>query len=281
MKNIYTFIALLSTSFLLAQSPWAQEKGKFYTQLSFSTISNYDEVFGDPEYNTDREITDNTLQLYSEYGLTAKTTLLLNVPLKFIKTGDLTPRDGVALNAIFTDASSKTSLGNIAFGIKHQFYKKKWIVSGQLNVEANTGSFEAASGIRTGQDAWTFTPTLNIGRSFDKFYVQAFTGIDLRTNDYSNNFKIGGEIGTKVHSKIWLVGFVDIVNSFNDGDINLPLSNAATALYVNNQEYTAFGLKAIGEINKSFGGILSFGGAFSGNNVAKQAALTVGVYHKF
>ncbi|WP_298417904.1 transporter [uncultured Kordia sp.] len=275
MKKLYTLISLLSSGFLLAQSPWTQEKGKFYTQLSFSTISNYDEVFGDPEYNTGREITDNTLQLYSEYGLTSKTTLVLNVPLKFIRSGN--PIGQIPI----IKGDSITALGNVGFGVKHQFYKKKWIISGQLNVEANTGTFDNSSGIRTGRDAWTFTPTINIGRSFDKFYVQAFTGIDITTNDYSTNFKIGGEIGTKVHRRIWLVGFLDIVNSFNDGDVDLPISNVGTALYVNNQEYAAFGLKAIGEINKSFGGILTFGGAFSGNNVAKQAALTVGVYHKF
>ena len=275
MKKIFVFIAIFSASFLFAQSPWTQEKGKFYTQFSFTTIANYDEVFGDPEYTTDREITDNTFQLYGEYGLSSKTTLLVNIPVKFIKTGDVV--NGIA----FITEDSKTAFGNISLGLKHQFYAKKWIISGQLNIEANTGTFEAASGIRTGQDAWTFTPTINIGRSFEKFYVQAFTGFDVKTNKYSNNFKIGGEIGTKVHSKIWLVGFVDIVNSFNDGDVNLPLSNFGTALYINNQEYGAFGLKAIGELNNSFGGVLSFGGAFSGNNVAKQAALSVGIYHKF
>lgn len=275
MKNIYTIIAILSVQFLLAQSPWTQEKGKFYTQLSFTTISNYDEIFGDPDYQTDREITDNTLQLYGEYGISNKTTLIVNLPIKFISTGD------VVNGSAFITEDSKSAFGNVSIGLRHRFYNKKWIISGQLNVEANTGTFETASGIRTGQDAWSFTPTINIGRSFDKFYVLAFTGIDLKTNDYSSNFKIGGEIGTKVHSKIWLIGFVDIVSSFNDGDVNLPLSNAATALYVNNQEYGAFGLKAVGEINKSFGGILSFGGAFSGNNVAKQAAITVGLYHKF
>lgn len=275
MKKVFVFIAILSSSFLYAQSPWTQEKGKFYTQFSFSTIANYDEIFGDPEYKTDREITDNSLQLYVEYGVSSKTTLILNLPIKFIKTGD-----AVNVNTFITE-DSKTAIGNISLGLKHQFYNKKWIISGQLNVEATTGTFETASGIRTGQDAWTFTPTLNIGRSFDKFYVQAFIGIDLKTNNYSNNFKIGGEIGTKVHSKIWLVGFVDIVSSFSDGDVNLPLSNFGTALYINNQEYGAFGLKAIGEFTNSFGGVLSFGSAFSGNNVAKQAALTVGIYHKF
>lgn len=275
MKKIYTIIAVLSCTFVFAQSPWTQEKGKFYTQLSFTTIANYDEVFGDPDYETDREITDNTLQLYGEYGISSKTTLLLNLPIKLISTGDV-----VNGNAFITE-DSKTAFGNISVGLRHQFYTKKWIISGQLNVEANTGSFDMSSGIRTGHDAWTLTPTLNIGRSFDSFYVQAFTGIDLKTNNYSNNFKIGGEIGTKVHTNIWLIGFVDIVNSLNDGDINLPLSNLGTALYVNNQEYGAFGLKAIGEFSNSFGGIVSFGGAFSGTNVAKQAALTFGLYKRF
>ncbi|PTX60483.1 hypothetical protein C8N46_106127 [Kordia periserrulae] len=275
MRNFYTIIALFCSGIVFAQSPWTQEKGKFYTQLSFTTISNYDEVFGTPDYQTDREITDNTLQLYGEYGISNKTTLIFNVPLKLISTND------VVGGTAFISEDSKTAFGNISVGIRHQFYKKKWLISGQLNIKANTSTFEAASGIRTGEDAWSFTPTLNIGRSFDKFYIQAFTGIDLRTNNYSNNFKIGGEIGTKVHSKIWLIGFVDIVNSFNDGDVNLPLSNLATALYVNNQEYGAFGLKAIGEINNSFGGIVTFGGAFSGNNVAKQAALTFGLYKRF
>ncbi|WP_046743458.1 hypothetical protein [Kordia zhangzhouensis] len=275
MKNIYTIIAILSTSFLFAQSPWTQEKGKFYTQLSFSTIPNYANVFGNPEFETDREITDNTLQFYGEYGISSKTTLLVNLPLKLIKTG----------NAIgettFIAENSKTALGNISLGLKHQFYNKKWLLTGQLNVEANTSTFEAASGIRTGYDSWTFTPTLNFGKSFNSFYIQAFTGVDLKTNDYSNNFKIGGEIGTKIHTKIWLIGFLDIVNSFNDGHIDLPLSNYGTALYVNNQEYTAFGIKSIVEISADFGGMVNFGGAFSGNNVAKQAALTIGIYKYF
>ena len=275
MKNFYTIIALFCLGIVSAQSPWTQEKGKFYTQLSFTTISNYDEIFGDPDYQTDREITDNTLQLYGEYGISNNTTLIVNLPLKLISTNDI-----VGGSAFITE-DSETAFGNISVGIRHQFYKEKWIISGQLDIKANTSTFEIASGIRTGEDAWSFTPTLNLGRSFDKFYIQAFTGIDLRTDNYSNNFKVGGEIGTKVHSKIWLIGFVDIVKSFNDGDVTLPLSNLATALYVNNQEYGAFGLKAIGEINNSFGGIVTFGGAFSGNNVAKQAALTFGLYKRF
>ena len=51
-------------------------------------------------------------------------------------------------------------------------------------------------------------------------------------------------------------------------------------MYVNDQEYTAYGIKIIGEISPEFGIIAGFGGAFSGNNVAKQAAINIGLYYK-
>ncbi|MBC3759901.1 hypothetical protein H7U19_15925 [Hyunsoonleella sp. SJ7] len=276
MRTYLAFLFLISAQIINAQSGWTLKKGKAYTQIAFTTIPSYSEIFANPEYLTEREIVDNTLQFYAEYGLTDKTTIILNLPLKFIKTDGLVGNSSGVTNA---DASSK--LGNVEIGLKQQFYNKKWVIAGQLNVEANTGSFDNTSGIRTGYDAWTFTPTLNASRSFDGFYVQGFTGLNLRTNGYSSNFKIGGEIGAKPWEKILLIAFLDIVESFRNGNINLPVSNQLTALYVNNQEYTTYGLKIIGEITDAFGINAGFGGAFSGNNVAKSPALTLGLYHKF
>lgn len=77
-----------------------------------------------------------------------------------------------------------------------------------------------------------------------------------------------------------MITFLDFVISLNNGDFHTPIQNTLTALYVNDQEYTAFGLKAIIEISSQFGLIAGFGGAFSGNNVAKEAALNIGLYYK-
>ena len=60
------------------------KKGKFYTQFSFTTISNYDTLFGEPNYSNFGKYTDNTFQLYGEYGLSDKTTLIVNLPIKNI-----------------------------------------------------------------------------------------------------------------------------------------------------------------------------------------------------
>jgi len=273
MKNNFVVIFLFVNFSIFAQSPWTQEKGKVYTQLSFTSISNYHTLFGDPDYSTSGDITDKTIQLYGEYGLTNKTSLLVNLPLKLISID-------VFENSGNTDFNT-TTLGNIEIGVKHNFLKKDWLLSGQLSIEANTATYDTTSGIRTGYDAFTFTPLVLAGKSFSKTYIQTFLGANIRTNDYASNFKIGGEVGYKIFNHIWLISFIDIVKSFENGDIQLPIENTLNGLYVNNQEYGAFGFKGIGEITKTFGVSASVAGAFFGNNVAKQAALNIGVYQKF
>ena len=119
MKKFVVFILLLSVSQVYSQSPWAQKKGKAYTQLSFTSISEYKSLFGSPDYLTERTVVDNTLQFYGEYGLTDKTSLVLNLPFKMIKTGELT---NTLLIAPSSQAGSESSLGNIEVGIKHVFY---------------------------------------------------------------------------------------------------------------------------------------------------------------
>jgi len=280
MKNCIKILVFFISASAFAQSPWTQKKGEFYTQLSFTTIPSYTDIFGDPDYKTFGEITDNTIQFYGEYGFSDKTSLIVNLPLKLISINDFEdPR--IDCGGDCSEDFKESALGNLEIGLKHNFYRKDWILSGQFSVEANTGSYDATSGIRTGYDAFTFTPLFTAGRSFDKTYIQSFIGANIRTNDYSSNFKIGGEVGHKITKGIWLIGFVDIVKSFKNGDIVLPLENTLTALYVNDQDYGAYGLKGIGEITNKFGLTAGFGGAFFGNNVAKQVALNFGLYHKF
>lgn len=277
MKNLTKILFIFISCTLFSQSPWTQKKGKAFTQLSYTSIANYTAVFGSPDYETERAVSDNTLQLYTEYGLTDKTSILLNVPLKLITTNELVNNTPTP----FTIEDSETSIGNIELSLKHNFYKKDWLITGQLSVEANTSSYNEASGIRTGYDAWSVTPLFIVGKSFNEIYLQAFTGFNFKSNDYSSNFRLGGEIGKKITDKIWLIGFLDISKSLKNGDFIVPNNNILTALYVNDQEYGSFGLKAIGEFNDTFGATFGFGGAFFGNNVAKAPALSIGLYKKF
>ena len=49
-------------------------------------------------------------------------------------------------------------------------------------------------------------------------------------------------------------------------------------MYVSDQEYGSFGVKGILKFTDQFRVTNGFGSAFFGNNVAKQVALTYGVY---
>ena len=279
MKKFITIIILLLGFSAFTQGPWTQKKGKFYTQISFTTIPNYNTLFGNPDYSVRGRISDHTLQFYNEYGLSSKTTLLISVPYKFISNKGLVNPCIVAPCPEYSN--KENTLGNIEIGIKHNFYKKKWLISGQFSMEADTGSFYINSGIRTGYDAFTFTPLFIAGKSFENNYLQTFIGTRIRTNKYSSSFKVGGEYGSKVTKNIWVIGFLDIEKSLKNGTIILPNSNLSTGLYVNNQEYGVVGVKAIGEFSNNFGITASLPTALFGNNVAKQVAFSVGVYHKF
>lgn len=277
MKHSTLLLSLFFTSTFLAQSPWTQEKGRFFTNLSYSTISNYNTLFGDPDYHTERTISDRTFQLYGEYGLSEKTSIIFSIPLKSIETGASTFAPPYLP---ITTANTETSFGNIKLGIKHNFYNDGWVLSGQFNIDTNTGKYDVSSGIRTGYDAWSFTPLFLAGKSFGKNFFQSFIGADIRTNDYSSNFKIGGEFGRKITQNIWLIGFLDVSKSFNNGNVVLPQENLFTGLYVNNQEWVAYGLKGILEFC-DFGLTAGIGSAFSGNNVPKKVAFSFGIFNRF
>ncbi|HAO15021.1 MAG TPA: hypothetical protein DDE71_05625, partial [Tenacibaculum sp.] len=75
----------------------------------------YKELFGNRDYRTDREITDNTLQLYAEFGISDKTTLFTNIPFKMVKSGNPT------FNTAITSEGSESSLGNVQLGVKQIF----------------------------------------------------------------------------------------------------------------------------------------------------------------
>ena len=122
MKNLTKILFLFISISAFSQGPWTQEKGKFYTQLSFTTIPSYSELFGNPDYEISGKITDNTIQLYGEYGISDKTTLIVNVPYKVIKHKELV--NPCLVGPCPEHTNKENSLGNIEIGLKHNFYKK-------------------------------------------------------------------------------------------------------------------------------------------------------------
>lgn len=280
MRRTTTILLFFVTTFsIFSQSPWTQKKGKAFTQLSFTTIAQYEELFDDPNTATERKITDNTTRFYAEYGISDKTSIFFGLPFKTVKSQGFVAE--TAPTNPKTTAESLSGAGNILLGFKHNFYNKKWLITGQIGVESNTLKTIANAGLRTGYDAWTITPLIIIGRGFDEWHIQTYTGIDYRTNGYSAAYKLGGEIGYQITSWFNFIGFLDGVASFNNGDVFISEQNSLTGLYIDKQSYAAMGIKTIFKINEEFGVNLGIGGAFGGRRIANGAAVSGGIYFKF
>lgn len=278
MKNlIFGLISLVFFQVSIGQSAWNLEVDSWYTQLNYTRIGPYSELFlnGDETGTTPREIEDNTFQLYAEYGLNSKTTLSFSLPIKIITTG---PQTSEIIPLI--DANNITSLGNIGFGVKRNLINKNFLLATGVVVEANTGIYDDASGIRTGYEAWTINPGVYFGKSYNKLFLQSNIGVGFRTNNYSHFFRGGAEVGYKFLNRIWAIFYLDYKKSFYNGTIDLPINNISTALYVDNKEYAGYGLKAIYDLTNHFGITAGFGGAFSANAEARRVAINVGLFMK-
>lgn len=275
-KLVFSFVVLSFIQNSYSQSAWTLQEDTWYTQVNFTTIGPYSSVFldGNDQINLPREVTDNTLQLYSEYGLDKKTTLSVILPIKFIESG----RE-VFSNA-GTSEGSVSALGNLTLGVRRNLLNKDFVLSTTLLIEANTSTFDKSTGIRTGYDAWSFSPSVGVGKGISNVFVQGNTGFDFRTNSYSHSFKANAEAGYKFFDLAWLIFHLDYIKSFKNGDVQLPIENLNTFLYVNDQEYSGYSLKAIVEISENIGVTGGFGGAFSANFLARKAAINFGAYLK-
>jgi hypothetical protein len=264
-----------------AQSPWPQPEKKLLTQLSFNIIPTYNELYVNQaeSYVTERKLQDMTLQGWFEYGLSSKTAFLMILPIKILEAGELSADQGTTP---FTSVGSLRAFSNIRFAWKQKWFGQAWIVSSILQLELPTTQYKDESGLRSGYDAWGGSFSLSTGRGFGNAYMFGFLGVGTRSNDYSDYITGGLEVGYRLFSQLWLAGVFDLLQSLQNGSREDPLNNQLTGLYLNDQEYLAWGLKIFGEIiPEQLGYSAALFGAFSGNFVAKSPTLNLGLFYRF
>jgi len=273
------FIYLLAISTTFAQSPWVAEKGAGYAQLGYTTIGPYSDLYlnGSETYNLTREVTDKTIQIYTEYGIGSGTSVLFSLPVKSMQTGDEIINPSPSPNS----AGSFTTLGNLQLALRHNFSNDKVVFSGQLMTELNTAGYDEGTGLRGGLNATSIVPSLSVGKGFSNFYTYISLGSALRTNSYSSDLRISAEAGYKVLNRTYIIGVLDVVENFENGDAIESSNQLQSGLYLNNQSFFAYGIKAILGLSDNLGLTGAFYGASSGNVVAKSPSLNFGIYYKW
>ena len=234
-------ITFFSQQLTFAQQAWTSPKGKFYSQLGYTSLvydgSNkaYDEIIP-----LNRKITHNALQGYIQYGITDKLMVTGIVPLTFTSSKLTSGTQPTGLSD-----GSLNGLGNIQTALTYRFYEKNGIVfSGKLNAILPTAQKDVATGLRTGDDTFGISPSLLAGYGHSKFFTSLEIGGVLRNNNYSNQtfgyFQIGKFMGKKqkflmiLHSAL---RFSNKNGTYDDGNTKY------TATYFNDLRYIAYGLK--------------------------------------
>ena len=273
------YLFLLCSISIFSQSAWVKTKGKLYTQLSYNTIPNYSTIFNQKgtELSTSRLINDQTIQLYAEYGLSAKTTLITAIPFKRLTTSSTVAETTFPLTI---KEGEMNTLGNVSFAVRHKIPHKKYAIATQLQVNFPTAAYNANTGLRSGIDAYSLMPSVSLGKGKNNLFFQSSFGLIFRTNKYSNGLFFNLEGGKKFYKQLWVIPFINIVDSFADGNIQEPINNFETFLNLDKAQYGGFGIKLIEEIKPNFGVTAAVGGAFFAHLEAKQLSLNVGLYYK-
>jgi hypothetical protein len=271
-----------------AGGPWNQSAGHGYSQIGFSYI-RYTQMFNGADqenpYSLNREVTDITLQGYLEYGLSDRWNLIGTLPVKFTSTDEKILDAGENPSTSDTlPAGSLNGLGNISAALRYQILSEPFALAARFTAEANTIQSDETTGLATGFDAWSFKPAIDAGISGERWYAFSEIGLGLRTSDYPALFLFSLEGGYSFFdSKTFLVGVVDfnLTIGTEDSDPISPPSQAATGMYLSDQEFISYGIKILQSISPHWWVNAGINGAMYGNLVANSPAYNLSLAYKW
>ena len=265
----------------MSQSPWVKGKGNGYAQVSFNMITEYGSLYSNSDNSIvlPRLVTDKAIQFYGEFGLGSDWQVSAALPYKLLETGEVNPE--YSLGTVDIEEGTFGALGNIELAFKKNFINKNFLLSGQLKTELPTSSFDDATGLRSGLDALSIIPSITIGKGWDGTYGYVSVGSGIRSNDYSGDLRVSAELGTQPIDKFWIVLVLDVVSSFENKTPTVEPKQLQSGIYLNNQEYFAYGLKFAYELKNGWGLNLAGYGGTSGNVVAKAPSINFGVYYEW
>lgn len=249
MPDIMKYIVTVLYLFLLqintfGQSGWTREKGGAFVQASVNTFSsnNFYSVTGEL-FNQGNNFQSQALTIYGEYGITNRITGLLNAPL--YKSNR------------FTDTERVGGLGDVRVGAKYAL-SQKLPISFAIEAEIPTGDgFNFARvtenavvpdqvinlPVTDGEfNVWStlaVSRSLPTGNAYGSFYGQ----YNFRTEGFSDQYRLGLEVGQQFIDRIWLMGRLGIQESVSGNS-----QPTVSFLYGEGTTYTTYGLTAMADI---------------------------------
>lgn len=165
---------------LAAQSPWSRSKAGAYAQIAYHQIGPYSRRYADDGalFDLPRSIRESAVQLYAEYGLDRRNTLILTGAWRSQRSGAPTGSTPPILQA-----ARLSGLGPLSVAWKRQWIAGRVALASALRIETPLGRYNEASGLRSGYPTWAVAPSLSAGWSGDRAYGYFNTGMQWRSSD--------------------------------------------------------------------------------------------------
>lgn len=279
MKHLFFISTFFVSTLAIAGGGWTYVKGKGFVKLSQNAI------YSDQFYNPDGEIIDITTigyyatSIYAEYGLTHRLTAIAYVPFF---TRNTLNKTRFRFSGREIPGDEFNSFGDMDLALKYGFYKSgRWVAAATVLFGIPTGEPQGGeTGIlQSGDGEFNQMLRLDLSRSFGKAsWFSVYAGLNNRTNDFSDEYRFGGELGTRIRDHFLVIGKVDVVQSFFNGDAE---PSQGGTIFSNNTEYVSPAVELAYETDSELGLSVSAAGAFAGRNILASPNFGVGVYKKF
>jgi len=208
--------------------------------------------------------------VFAEYGITNKLTGILNLPF----------------STASNDNESISGIGDVDLGAKYQLNKpgSKYVLAGTLLLGLPLGDDAGGSDgtLQTGDGEFNQMIRLDLSRSFSvgkiNTYANIYAGYNNRTNDFSDEFRAGGELGASfLKDRIWLIARLDMVESLQNGDESDPSSDGST-VFANNTEFFAYTYEVAAYITDKIGVSAATGNVFNASLILASPSYSFGVF---
>ena len=278
-------ISIILSQVGLAGGGWPQPKGSGYFKLSEYWL------FADEHY-TDQGLLDPNLtigffstSLYGEYGVTDRLTAQFFAP--FFVRNIFYDQVSAATGETFIEGEGINGVGDFDLTLKYGLTKpgSRVAISAGVTLGLPLGRTTGSSlqNLQLGDGEFNVISRVDVGTSWElgyeglPMYLNVYGAFNNRTNDFSDEVRVGAEIGAQFFDKkLLLSGKLDVIESLRNG---IPSGlNSGASLFANNAEISTVTVELAYNIQENWGISVSTARPFRGENIFSAPAYSVGVH---
>ncbi len=267
----------------LAGNGWPQPQGKGYFKLyEWWIVAN--------RHYTDAGLIDPNItnalyntSVYAEYGFSHKLTGILYFPLfsRNVQNNQISATTGEVIKS----GEALNAIGDADIGIRYGLTKSssRWALSIALIMGLPLGESSDGrnSSLQTGDGEFNQMVQFSVGTSFGSanqhWYVKLHTGLNNRTNNFSDEFRHEFELGTGLTDKLWLLSRLQGIHSLKNGKTSAEINS--TSIFANNAEILNIGFEANYYLSNHLGISAGFTTPLYGKIIFAAPAYSVGVFY--